>query len=100
MAKHTMEHHQSWLGIPRAQTSTSLKQCGIILTGSETKILIFQFFGFSNVEIGVTSDGKTIVCYHPTADIPYELTQVRQYCVAFFKSILDIVLDLLLFYNK
>ncbi|XP_076578610.1 large ribosomal subunit protein mL42 [Chaetodon auriga] len=29
----------------------------------------------SNVEIGVTSDGKTIVCYHPTVDIPYELTQ-------------------------
>ncbi|TKS90880.1 39S ribosomal protein L42, mitochondrial [Collichthys lucidus] len=28
-----------------------------------------------NVEIGVTSDGKTIVCYHPAADIPYELTQ-------------------------
>ncbi|XP_063316535.1 39S ribosomal protein L42, mitochondrial [Pelmatolapia mariae] len=28
-----------------------------------------------NVEIGVTSDGKTIVCYHPTVDIPYELTQ-------------------------
>lgn len=28
-----------------------------------------------NVEIGVTSDGKTIVCHHPTVDIPYELTQ-------------------------
>ncbi|XP_023146022.2 39S ribosomal protein L42, mitochondrial [Amphiprion ocellaris] len=28
-----------------------------------------------NVEIGVTSDGKTIVCFHPTVDIPYELTQ-------------------------
>ncbi|XP_068587485.1 large ribosomal subunit protein mL42 [Cebidichthys violaceus] len=28
-----------------------------------------------NVEIGVTSDGRTIVCYHPTVDIPYELTQ-------------------------
>ncbi|XP_029901585.1 large ribosomal subunit protein mL42 [Myripristis murdjan] len=28
-----------------------------------------------NVEIGVTSDGKTIVCYHPSGDIPYELTQ-------------------------
>ncbi|XP_070710193.1 large ribosomal subunit protein mL42 [Pempheris klunzingeri] len=27
-----------------------------------------------NVEIGVTSDGKTIVCYHPTVDVPYELT--------------------------
>ncbi|KAM9327652.1 large ribosomal subunit protein mL42 [Pholidichthys leucotaenia] len=28
-----------------------------------------------DVEIGVTSDGKTIVCYHPSVDIPYELTQ-------------------------
>ncbi|XP_070784969.1 large ribosomal subunit protein mL42 [Enoplosus armatus] len=28
-----------------------------------------------DVEIGVTSDGKTIVCYHPTVDIPYEFTQ-------------------------
>ncbi|XP_035502071.2 39S ribosomal protein L42, mitochondrial [Scophthalmus maximus] len=28
-----------------------------------------------NVDIGVTSDGKTIVCYHPTVDIPYEFTQ-------------------------
>ncbi|KAF3859600.1 hypothetical protein F7725_021999 [Dissostichus mawsoni] len=24
----------------------------------------------------VTSDGKTIVCYHPTVDVPYELTQI------------------------
>ncbi|XP_028306324.1 large ribosomal subunit protein mL42 [Gouania willdenowi] len=30
------------------------------------------------VDIGVTSDGKTIVCYHPAADIPYELTQPIQ----------------------
>ena len=37
---------------------------------------IFDFPGFSNVEIGVTSDGKTVVCYHPTIDIPYEFTQV------------------------
>ncbi|XP_068611481.1 large ribosomal subunit protein mL42 [Brachionichthys hirsutus] len=29
----------------------------------------------SDVEIAVTSDGKTIVCYHPAIDIPYELTQ-------------------------
>ncbi|KAJ8245404.1 hypothetical protein GJAV_G00270380 [Gymnothorax javanicus] len=27
------------------------------------------------VEIGVTSDGKTVVCYHPPIDVPYELTQ-------------------------
>ncbi|ROL52685.1 39S ribosomal protein L42, mitochondrial [Anabarilius grahami] len=30
---------------------------------------------FSNVEIAVTSDGNTIVCYHPSEDVPYELTQ-------------------------
>ncbi|XP_077400872.1 large ribosomal subunit protein mL42 [Vanacampus margaritifer] len=28
-----------------------------------------------DVEIGLTSDGKTVVCYHPAVDIPYELTQ-------------------------
>lgn len=39
--------------------------------------LIFSSNVFSNVDIGVTSDGKTIVCHHPTVDIPYELTQVR-----------------------
>ncbi|XP_017270324.1 39S ribosomal protein L42, mitochondrial [Kryptolebias marmoratus] len=27
------------------------------------------------VEIGVTSDEKTIVCYHPAVDVPYEFTQ-------------------------
>ncbi|XP_056133418.1 39S ribosomal protein L42, mitochondrial [Lampris incognitus] len=26
------------------------------------------------VEIGLTSDEKTIVCYHPPLDVPYELT--------------------------
>ncbi|XP_043086658.1 LOW QUALITY PROTEIN: 39S ribosomal protein L42, mitochondrial, partial [Puntigrus tetrazona] len=29
----------------------------------------------NDVEIAVTSDGNTIVCYHPTEDVPYELTQ-------------------------
>uniref|UniRef100_H3DMA4 Large ribosomal subunit protein mL42 n=2 Tax=Tetraodon nigroviridis TaxID=99883 RepID=H3DMA4_TETNG len=28
-----------------------------------------------NVEIGVTSDGRTVVCHHPAVDVPYELTQ-------------------------
>ncbi|XP_047246101.1 39S ribosomal protein L42, mitochondrial [Girardinichthys multiradiatus] len=28
-----------------------------------------------DAEIGVTSDGKTIVCYHPAVAVPYELTQ-------------------------
>uniref|UniRef100_A0A670IVR2 Large ribosomal subunit protein mL42 n=1 Tax=Podarcis muralis TaxID=64176 RepID=A0A670IVR2_PODMU len=30
---------------------------------------------FSKVELAVTSDGKTIVCYHPSVDIPYEHTR-------------------------
>ena len=34
------------------------------------------YVNFSQVEIGVTSDGQTIVCYHPSMDVPYELTQV------------------------
>lgn len=38
--------------------------------------ITFDFSGFSNVEIGLTSDGKTVVCYHPAVDIPYEFTQV------------------------
>ncbi len=39
-------------------------------------VLLDACFCFSNVEIAVTSDGNTIVCYHPTEDVPYELTQV------------------------
>lgn len=35
-----------------------------------------DFPAFSHVEIGVTSDGNTVVCHHPAVDIPYELTQV------------------------
>lgn len=31
--KHTMEHDQSWIGLPRVWTSTLLKQCRIPLTG-------------------------------------------------------------------
>ncbi|XP_018606805.1 large ribosomal subunit protein mL42 [Scleropages formosus] len=27
------------------------------------------------VEIGLTSDGKTVVCYHPSVDFPYDLSQ-------------------------
>lgn len=34
-------------------------------------------FVLSNVEIGVTSDGKTVVCHHPSVEFPYELSQVR-----------------------
>nr|KAF6496507.1 mitochondrial ribosomal protein L42 [Rousettus aegyptiacus] len=30
---------------------------------------------FSKVELALTSDGRTIVCYHPSVDIPYEHTK-------------------------
>ncbi|XP_072309789.1 large ribosomal subunit protein mL42 [Eucyclogobius newberryi] len=30
---------------------------------------------YCNVQVGVTTNGMTVVCYHPTADVPYELTQ-------------------------
>lgn len=43
-----------------------------------THLKVFDIFShLSGVDIGVTSDGKTIVCHHPTVDVPYELTQVR-----------------------
>ncbi|KAG9490411.1 hypothetical protein GDO78_005987 [Eleutherodactylus coqui] len=29
----------------------------------------------SEVKLAQTSDGKTIICYHPTVDIPYEHTK-------------------------
>ncbi|XP_078193188.1 large ribosomal subunit protein mL42 isoform X8 [Callithrix jacchus] len=30
---------------------------------------------YSKVELALTSDGRTIVCYHPSVDIPYEHTK-------------------------
>ncbi|KAF2974776.1 hypothetical protein EK904_001644 [Melospiza melodia maxima] len=36
----------------------------------------YEFFYFySKVELAVTSDLKTIVCYHPSLEIPYEHTK-------------------------
>ncbi|XP_048466328.1 39S ribosomal protein L42, mitochondrial isoform X2 [Rhincodon typus] len=29
----------------------------------------------SKVDLAITSDGRTIVCYHPSVDIPYEHTK-------------------------
>lgn len=38
---------------------------------------LYNFFIFySKVELSMTSDGRTIVCYHPSVEIPYEHTQV------------------------
>ncbi|EPQ14433.1 39S ribosomal protein L42, mitochondrial [Myotis brandtii] len=31
--------------------------------------------GANKVELALTSDGRTIVCYHPSVDIPYEHTK-------------------------
>ncbi|KAK3518220.1 hypothetical protein QTP70_033924 [Hemibagrus guttatus] len=36
---------------------------------------MFYCFLTRGVEIGVTRDGETIVCFHPASDFPYELTQ-------------------------
>lgn len=35
-----------------------------------------SFYFYSKVELAVTSDLKTIVCYHPSLEIPYEHTKV------------------------
>lgn len=35
--KHTVENHQLWTGLPRAQNSTLLRKCGIILTENREK---------------------------------------------------------------
>ncbi|KAK4830986.1 hypothetical protein QYF61_014557 [Mycteria americana] len=34
-----------------------------------------SFYFYSKVELAVTSDLKTIVCYHPSLEIPYEHTK-------------------------
>uniref|UniRef100_A0A3B5MAY7 Large ribosomal subunit protein mL42 n=1 Tax=Xiphophorus couchianus TaxID=32473 RepID=A0A3B5MAY7_9TELE len=44
---------------------------GATLRNVQSKCCFYSY----EVEIGVTSDGKTIVCYHPAVDVPYELTQ-------------------------
>jgi len=35
-----------------------------------------SFYFYSKVELAMTSDLKTIVCYHPSLEIPYEHTKV------------------------
>lgn len=35
--KHTPENYQSWIVLPRAQISTLLTQCGIVLTENDAK---------------------------------------------------------------
>ncbi|KAK9975547.1 hypothetical protein ABG768_020799 [Culter alburnus] len=58
-------------------TSRNLKQFRGIFLSSHNKSTLRgpSFNDSSNVEIAVTSDGNTIVCYHPSEDVPYELTQ-------------------------
>uniref|UniRef100_A0ACB8FNT8 Uncharacterized protein n=1 Tax=Sphaerodactylus townsendi TaxID=933632 RepID=A0ACB8FNT8_9SAUR len=63
-----------------AYAETDMSQLCIVLA-TNLHIQLFQmttiefFFLFSKVELAVTSDGKTIVCYHPSVDIPYEHTR-------------------------
>ncbi|XP_067283048.1 39S ribosomal protein L42, mitochondrial isoform X1 [Pseudorasbora parva] len=62
----------------RVYNSRNIKQCraGIVVS-SQNKSTIRgpSIDDNSHVEIAVTSDGNTIVCYHPSEDVPYELTQ-------------------------
>ncbi|KAI7792068.1 putative 39S ribosomal protein L42 [Triplophysa rosa] len=56
--------------------SRNVRHFRAVLTSHNKSDVSGPFFdNNSNVEIGVTSDGKTIVCFHPSADVPYELTQ-------------------------
>ncbi|XP_026066254.1 39S ribosomal protein L42, mitochondrial isoform X1 [Carassius auratus] len=62
----------------RANTSRNIRQlqAGTLLSSNnKSTVRGLSTNDNSNVEIAVTSDGNTIVCYHPTVDIPYELTQ-------------------------
>ncbi|XP_070363154.1 large ribosomal subunit protein mL42 isoform X2 [Equus asinus] len=46
------------------------------LPGRLCPLLVFNFNNLtSKVELALTSDGRTIVCYHPSVDIPYEHTK-------------------------
>lgn len=47
-----------------------LLSCSVLL-----KVMRLFYF-YSKVELAVTSDLKTIVCYHPSLEIPYEHTKV------------------------
>ncbi|KAK2534936.1 Mrpl42 [Columba guinea] len=39
------------------------------------RYVFISFYFYSKVELAVTSDLKTIVCYHPSLEIPYEHTK-------------------------
>lgn len=65
--KHTMEHYQSWIGLPRARTSILLKQGGII--GTENRAKSSQH------------PKKSFKC--PSRSIPVEIT--RKTCLKEFR---------------
>ncbi|XP_055045947.2 large ribosomal subunit protein mL42 [Misgurnus anguillicaudatus] len=72
--------HISRLGcfIKRISISRNVRhfRAGPVLTShNKSTVSDPSFDNSSNVEIGVTSDGKTIVCFHPSVDVPYEHTQ-------------------------
>ncbi|CAL8338507.1 unnamed protein product [Arctogadus glacialis] len=57
-------------------TNLRLGQTCLVPTCHQSNVAGHQFNDANcKVEIGVTSDGSTIVCYHPSVDVPYELTQ-------------------------
>uniref|UniRef100_A0A8C7CXW1 Large ribosomal subunit protein mL42 n=2 Tax=Oncorhynchus kisutch TaxID=8019 RepID=A0A8C7CXW1_ONCKI len=60
----------------RFSTVNQLKHCtGVVPVLHKSTIRGPSIDDDCKVEIGVTSDGKTIVCYHPSEDVPYEFTQ-------------------------
>nr|XP_046184790.1 39S ribosomal protein L42, mitochondrial-like isoform X1 [Oncorhynchus gorbuscha] len=60
----------------RFSTVNLLKHCtGVVPVHHKSTIRGPSIDDDCKVEIGVTSDGKTIVCYHPSEDVPYEFTQ-------------------------
>ncbi|KAK7824896.1 hypothetical protein U0070_014102 [Myodes glareolus] len=69
---------------PLAKTANHISQASFI--HSPPLVLVLVLEGkyqvstnangkFSKVELALTSDGRTIVCYHPSVDIPYEHTK-------------------------
>uniref|UniRef100_A0A8C1GWS8 Large ribosomal subunit protein mL42 n=1 Tax=Cyprinus carpio TaxID=7962 RepID=A0A8C1GWS8_CYPCA len=61
-----------------ANTSRNIRQLGagtFLSSHNRSTVRGSSINDSSDVEVAVTSDGNTIVCYHPTGDVPYELTQ-------------------------
>ncbi|XP_076848212.1 large ribosomal subunit protein mL42 [Brachyhypopomus gauderio] len=56
--------------------SRHLSQIKVALPNNSTSAQqVKHFVKNSNVDLGVTRDGKTIVCFHPAPSISYDLTK-------------------------